>query len=137
MAKLSRELERLAEIAWEGGLRGRSLKKNSLITPLDAVFTKLNLRSEAADIELLRAAAVEDIFEHLQRVADPNYPAGRKKLEATQTFVDRFFERIFEGIYDGKLRKLLADEKLLRSAFLFYVRQQIPSGKQEEEEEAA
>ncbi|MFO7917326.1 MAG: type I-D CRISPR-associated protein Cas10d/Csc3, partial [Anaerolineae bacterium] len=137
MAELSKELERLAEIAWEGGLRGRSLRKNSLIMPLDEVFTKLNLRSEAADIELLRAAAVEDIFEHLQRIADPNYPAGRRKLQATQAFVDRFFERIFEGIYDGKLRKLLADEKLLRSAFLFYVRQQIPGGKGEEEDEAA
>jgi len=126
MAKLSEALQGLAQIAWEGGLRGRSLKKNSLMAPLDEIFKKLGHHSEAADMEVLRAAAVEDIFEHLERIADQEYRPGRRKWEATQSFVNGFFEEIHEGVYAGKLRKLLADEKLLRSAYMFYVREQIP-----------
>jgi CRISPR-associated protein Csc3 len=133
MAELSDELENLAEIAWSGGVRGRSLRKNSLVMPLDEVFTKLNIRSEETDVELLRAAAIEDIFAHLKRIADKRYPAGQKKWDAVTDFVNGFFDDIYQGVYKGNLRKLLADEKLLRSAYLFYVREQIPSKKSDEE----
>jgi CRISPR-associated protein Csc3 len=133
MAKLSEELQKLAEIAWSGGLRGRSLRKNSLMTPLDEILTKLNTRSEETDIELLRAATIEDIFEHLKRIADKRYPAGQKKWDAVTDFVNGFFDNVYQGVYKGNLRKLLSDEKLLRSAYLFYVREQIPSKKSEEE----
>ena len=126
MKKLSETLQNLSAIAWESGLRGRSLKKNSLMAPLDEIFKKLGHHSEAADMELLRAATVEDIFEHLERIADQKYRPGKKKWEATRDFVDSFFEDIYQGIYAGKLQKLLADEKLLRSAYMFYIREQIP-----------
>jgi CRISPR-associated protein Csc3 len=126
MAKLSEALQKLAGIAWAGGLRGRSLKKNSLMAPLDEIFKKLGHHSEAADMETLRAATTEDIFEHLERIADQRYRPGRRKWEATETFVATFFEEIFESVYAGKLRRLMADEKLLRSAYMFYIREQIP-----------
>ncbi|HDQ71106.1 MAG TPA: hypothetical protein ENN19_03300 [Chloroflexi bacterium] len=129
MSKLSEVLQRLAEIAWAGGLRGRSLKKNSLMAPLDEIFKKLGHHSEAADVETLRAAIIEDIFEHLERIADFQYRPGQKKWEATQAFVNGFFDDVYGGVYGGKLQKLLADEKLLRSAYLFYVREQIPGKK--------
>jgi CRISPR-associated protein Csc3 len=127
MAQLSKELQRLAEIAWSGGLRGSSLRKNSLLMPLAEIFTKLNRRSEAADVDLLRAAIIEDTFEHLERIADERYPPGRRKWEAIEAFVGRFFDDIYQGVYKGNLRKVLADEKLLRSAYLFYLREQIRS----------
>jgi CRISPR-associated protein Csc3 len=126
MTELSAVLQELARIAWQGGLRGRSLKKNSLMAPLDEVFNKLNLHSEAADVALLRAAAIEDIFEHLERIADAQYRPGKKKWAATQAFVNGFFDDVYTKVYGGKLQKLLADEKLIRSAYLFYVREQIP-----------
>lgn len=125
MAKLSEELRRLAEIAWQNGLRGRSLEKSSLLFPLDEVFRKLEHPGGAADRETLVAAVVMDIFGHLQRIADERYKPGRKKWDAIKTFVDAFFTGVLDGVYNGNVRKLLADEKLLRSAFLFYVREQI------------
>ena len=125
MARLSQELYELAQIAWRGGLRGGSLRKNSLLMPLDEIFKKLGNRSEEADIEVLRAATVQDIFEHLERIAD-EYRPGRKKWEATEAFVNNFFDRVYQDVYGGKLQRLLADEKLLRSAYLFYIREQIP-----------
>lgn len=136
MTKLSEELQRLAEIAWQNGLRGRSLEKSSLLFPLDEVFQKLGHPGGAADREALMAATTMDIFDHLSRIADERYKPGRWKWEASKAFVDAFFSGVLDGVYAGNVRKLLANEKLLRSAFLFYVREQIPRKEVPEEEEA-
>ncbi len=126
MKKLGLVLEHLAEIAWKGGLRGRSLKKNSLMAPLDEVFAKLGHQSESADLNALRAATIEDIFEHLERITEQQYRPGQRKWDATRNFVDTFYTEVFANVYGGKLHKLLADEKLIRSAYMFYIREQIP-----------
>lgn len=126
MAKLSEELQRLANIAWQNGLRGRSLEKSSLLFPLGEVFQKLGHPGGAADRGALMAAATMDIFDHLSRIAEEQYKPGRKKWEASKAFVDAFFEGVLDGAYSGNVRKLLSDEKLLRSAYLFYLREQIP-----------
>ena len=131
MAELSDHLQRLAETAWQGGLRGKSLKKNSLNMPLDGIFQKLNQRSLAFDDAALKAAIAEDIFEYLERIADAQHPPGRRKMEASATFVEIFFTDIYHGSYQGNRTRLLADEKMLRSAFMFYIRQQIPTKKEE------
>ena len=126
MTELSTQLQRLAEIAWREGLRGRSLEKSSLLYPTSEVFAKLARSGGQVDREALKAAAAQDIFDHLYRIAPDEYKPGKKKREATKQFVDIWFNDVLDGIYGGSLRKLLADEKLIRSAFLFYVREQIP-----------
>lgn len=136
MTQLSEALQRLAEIAWQNGLRGRSLERSSLLFPLDEVFQKLRHPGREADREALKAAAAEDIFSHLSRIAEEQYRPGRKKREAAKAFVEAFFNEVLDGVYRGNTRKLLADEKLLRSAFLFYVREQIPRKEVPGEEEA-
>lgn len=132
MTKLSAALQNLAQIAWADKLKGRSLKKNSLIMPLDEILKKLSHHSDEADIGVLQAAITEDIFEHLERIADANYRPGKTKWRATKTFVDSFFEEVYQQVYKGQLQQLLADEKLIRSAYLFYIREQI-SPKDEDE----
>ncbi len=127
MTQMSTHLQALAEIAWQKGLRGKSLKKNSLMTPIDEIFKKLNQRSQAFDTAALKAVIINDIFEYLERIADEQYKPGKGKQKAITQFVDLFFAEVYEGIYQASLTKLLADEKMIRSAFLFYVRQQIPS----------
>ena len=133
MTDLSQHLHNLAQIAWEGGLRGKTLKKNSLMMPLDHVFLKLNQRSLAFDDDALKAVIAEDIFEYLERIAD-EYAPGRRKMAASTAFVDHFFADVYQGSYQGNRTRLLADEKLLRSAYMFYIRQQISSKQQESEE---
>lgn len=135
MAELSQQLQKLAEISWQGGLRGKSLKKNSLMTPLDEIFKKLNLRSATLDESALRAVIAEDIFEYLERIADEKHPAGKRKMNAAIEFVNIFFRDVLHGVYQNSLAKLLTEEKQLRSAFMFYMRQQIPA-KQAEPTEA-
>ncbi len=124
MTQLSEQLQRLAQIAWQNGLRGRSLEKSSLLFPLDDVLQKLSRIGGAVDIETLKAASVQDIFDHLSRIANERYKPGRKKWEAVKQFVDGWFDDVI-AVYGGNHRKLLNDEKLLRSAFHFYVREQI------------
>lgn len=130
MAELSDHLRELAEIAWQGGLRGKSLKKNSLMMPLDEIFQKLNQRSQAFDDEALKAVIAEDIFEYLERIAE-EYKPGKTKMAAATEFVERFFTDVYQGVYQGNRTRLLADEKMLRSAFMFFIRQQIHSRQSE------
>ena len=126
MTQLSTQLRRLAELGWKGGLRGRTLEKSALLYPVSEVLAKLGQPSGQVDQDALRAAAVQDIFDHLSRIAGDEYKPGRRKYEAVKEFVDIWFDDVLEGVYGGNLRKLLADEKLIRSAYLFYVREQIP-----------
>lgn len=127
MTNLSEELQRLAALAWQNGLRGTSLKKNSLLFPVDQIFQKLSHPGGIADRETLKAATGQDIFDHLERIAtDERYKPGRKKHEAIKEFVTGWFEGVLQGVYGGNVRKLLNDEKLLRSAYHFYIREQIP-----------
>ena len=132
MALLSEQLARLAEIAWQNRLLGRSLEKSSLLFPVGEVFQKLNYAGGIADMDVLKAAAIQDIFDHLSRIADDQYKPGRTKWEATQTYVDGWYDDVLNGVYGGNRRKLLNDEKLIRSAYHFYIRQQIPRKASEE-----
>lgn len=139
MTELSHNLRKLAEIAWQGGLRGKSLKKNSLMMPLDEVFQKLTRRSQAFDDEALKAAIAEDIFQYLERITEEQYAPGRRKRAAAIEFVETFFNEVYQDNYQGNRTRLLADEKLLRSAYMFFIRQQIPQkqGESVEEDELA
>jgi len=126
MTQLSNALHQLAEIAWQSRIIGTSLKKNSLLFPVSEIFLKLRLLEGAIDLETLRAATIQDIFDHLERIND-EYKPGRTKREAIKQFVDGWFDTILGTIYNGNPRKLLSDEKLIRSAYHFYIREQIPN----------
>lgn len=133
MKELSEQLSDLAAMAWQSRLLGRTLKKSSLLFPVADIFQKLNYTGEA-DLATLRAAATQDIFDHLERIAEEQYKPGQTKLDATKAYVDKWFDDVLEGVYRGNRRKLLGDEKLIRSAYHFYLRQQIPRKGAEGEE---
>lgn len=128
MDTLDQQLQRLAEIAWQGGLRGQSLEKNSIMAPLDEVLRKLNVQSVELTPAVLQSAAAMDLYEHVKRIRENS---GQKfspmRLQASsEAFVQVFFEEVFAGIYHGKVARLLSHEKILRSAFHLYIRRQIP-----------
>ena len=124
MEQLDFCLNRLAEIARHGNLRGSSWKKSSMITALDEVLRKVNLQSEELTPAVLQAAAIEDMFQHIQRTRNLRGFSGGKKLRAAcEEFVQVFFNDIYYGVYAGKPARLLNHEKVLRSAYHFYVQQ--------------
>jgi CRISPR-associated protein Csc3 len=128
MEQLSTQLRQLAQIAWKRRLIGRTLTKNSLMTALDEVFRKIGQQNKVLenDHEALKAATIADVFAYLERTADPRYPAGKSKWEGAKEFVEQFYTGIYAGVYQSSTSRLLGDEKLLRSAFMFYMREQIP-----------
>ncbi len=128
MSDLDQHLQRLAEIAWKGGLRGQSLEKNSLMAPLDEVLHKLNVQSPELPIAVLQAAAAQDLYEHVKRIRESSgKPFSQTRLQAaSEEFVAVFFEQVFGGVYHSKVARLLSHEKILRSAFHLYIRRQIP-----------
>jgi len=122
-------LRKLAKIAWQGGLKGKTLEKNSLMVALDHVFDKLTHRSEHLDLGTLRAATVEDIFEYLNRIREAKYKPGEQAWQAVTHFVDTFYDELLGQVYRGNINRLLADEKVIRSAYLFFMREQISSNR--------
>lgn len=135
MTQLHQALQKSAEIAWSNRIIGRSLERSSLLYAYDELqrkFTQLQ-GSKTLDLETVKAAAAQDIFDHLERLAkQQGYNIGRKKREACIQFVSVWFDEILPNVYEGNMRKLISDEKMLRSAYLFYIRGQIPQKSKKE-----
>ncbi|MCA9999341.1 MAG: hypothetical protein KDE56_26445 [Anaerolineales bacterium] len=52
------------------------------------------------------------------------------RSEGCAAFVNCWFDDILMGVYEGQSRKLLANQKTLRSAYLFHVHQQLAIAKE-------
>ena len=127
MTKLSEQLEQIAALAWTGRIRGSSLNRSSLLSPVVEVFAKLSRLGGPLDREAIIAMTVTDIFAHLERIADERYKPtpGGKKYQAVEKFVRLWYDGVLDDVYGGNVQRLLSDEKLLRSAYLFYLQAQI------------
>ena len=117
--QMNETIQRLAQLAWDGNLKGQSLEKNSLMTPLDQCFEKLQMWQEPLDQDTLRAVTISDIYSYLERIRDKGMVGDATRQKAT-AFVNVFFYDLLEKVYKGKRSRLLTDEKLIRSAFLFH-----------------
>src|SRR6266700_1796060 len=107
------ELKELATYAAQNNIRGSTFKRNSLLKPLDIILQELDrcpAPDNANELELVRAGTKGLIFDHLERIADAEYKPGRTKRDKVNHYVDLFFNR----------------ERLIRSAYLFDVREAIP-----------
>jgi hypothetical protein len=119
-------LQKLAIFAQKNNIKGTSLKRNSLLKPLDIILQELDRcpnPDDKKELELIRAAAKEFIFDHLERIAKDEYKPGQTKQSKINEYVDLFFDGVLEKAHHGKVNKLLSREKLLRAAYLFWIRQ--------------
>jgi len=125
------QLERLAQHAWKHRVFSSSLKRNSLLKPLDMILTQLEGEPKPEARGTVRAALVEDVFGHLERIAPAGRKPGRTMHAAVMEYVDLFFDGVLDGAHHGDVNRLLGRGKLLRSAYLFYIRACIPGKHQE------
>lgn len=125
------QLQRLAQHAWQHHIISSSLKRNSLLKPLDMLLTQLEAEPKPDMRAAVRAALVEDIFGHLTRIAPAARKPGRAKYVAVEGYVDLFFDGVLDGAHRGDVNRLLGRSKLLRSAYLFYLRECIPAKRQD------
>jgi hypothetical protein len=123
------ELRTMAVYAAENRIRGKTFKRNSLLKPLDIILSELD-RCPSPDnlneLELIRAGTKEMIFDHLERIAESDYKPGRTKQDKVGHFVDLFFDEVLMKAHQKNVNRLLSRERLIRSAYLFYLREALP-----------
>jgi hypothetical protein len=115
----------MASLAWRERLVGRTLARSSLLRPFDLIMEQLE-RYPQEDRGRLRAASADEVFAFLDRIAPAEYKPGRRKAEAIQRYVGTFFERLLAEEHRDDATRLLARQRLLRSAYHQYVREAIP-----------
>ena len=123
------ELKELATYAAQNNIRGSTFKRNSLLKPLDIILQELDrcpAPDNANELELVRAGTKGLIFDHLERIADVEYKPGRTKRDKVNHYVDLFFDGVLFKAHHDKVNRLLNRERLIRSAYLFYLREAIP-----------
>jgi CRISPR-associated protein Csc3 len=122
-----KQLEDLAAFAATTHIHGTSMfKRNSVLKPLDLMLDELERTPEPQDREVVRAAAKEDIFSHLERIAPAGRKPGKNKREQVYRYVDMFFAGVLEEAHGGDLNRLIQRARLLRSAYLTYYRAALP-----------
>ena len=127
-------IKELARIAWEGRLKGDSLKDNSLAKPLDVALDSLErwqLKRESE--EEARAIMSKDIARAIERLAPRFF--GATKLENISQFVKVLFDHIYKEVYQGNLLDLLENRKRIRSGYLYFITEMIPKRDREKEEQ--
>lgn len=120
---VSETLKQMAELAWEHNMKGPSLKRNSLLVPVAMLFDQVRVQKPILDREAQRAAAIEQIYDHLDRISERG--RGKKTKEAAEKMANLFFHTLLEENYSGKVHRLVSDEKTIKSAYLFYIRSNI------------
>ncbi len=133
-------LKELAFYAAEKRIRGGSFKRNSLLKPLDIVLTELDRCPDIAnahELALVYRGSQGLLYDHLRRISKGIHE------EDIYHYVDLFFQ----GVLNIDMRKeysdsskeqrqalialkqrvdeLLQRERLLRSAYLVYIRQKL------------
>ena len=127
-------IKELARIAWEGRLKGDSLKDNALAKPLDVAFDSLERwQSERETEEEARAIMSKDIARAIERLDQRFF--GATKLDKISQFVKVLFDRIYKDVYQGNLFDLLENRKRIRSGYLYFITEMIPKRDKEKEEQ--
>ena len=127
-------IKELARIAWEGRLKGDSLKDNSLAKPLDVAFDSLERwQSERETPEEARAIMSKEIARAIERLAPRFF--GATKLENISQFVKVLFDQIYKGVYQGNLLDLIENRKRIRAGYLYFITEMIPKRDKEREEQ--
>ncbi len=127
-------IKELARIAWEGRLKGDSLKDNSLAKPLDVAFDSLERwQSEHETEEEARAIMSKEVARAIERLDRRFF--GAKKLENISQFVTVLFDQIYKGVYQGNLLNLLENRKRIRAGYLYFITEMIPKRDRDKEEQ--
>jgi len=123
------ELQAMAVYAAENRIKGNTFKRNSLLKPLDIILNELDRCPDPDnrnELELIRAGTKEMIFDHLERIAQSEFKPGRTKQEKVGHYVDLFFDEVLKKAHHNNVNRLLGRERLIRSAYLFYLREALP-----------
>ena len=129
------QLQTLAQMAVDNNILGGTgpfgrRPRNALLKPFDIVFDELEQHPGAAP-EDVHAAAAEEVFSHLQRIAEGEFKPGAVKEEKVGRYVRQLLDGVVGEMFGGDLNRFIADERFVRSAYLWYVRQALVARREE------
>ena len=131
-------IKELARIAWEGRLRGTGFKDHALAKPLDVAFDCLDRWNENRFTpEDIRAFTSQEVARAIERLTPGQYLSGARRqaiLEKSIEFVDVLFYQLYDETYQNKLNEFVADHRRIRSTYIFYIRTEMISRGEKEEE---
>jgi len=123
-------LKQMAALAANGRLKGRSLKRNSILKPLDIILENLEREPKEDVRDLIRRASERQIFDHIDAITEAQYKPGlvkrEQKMDLIRAYVDLFFDGVLAKVHGGDVNRLLQRNKFLRSAYLTYYRDALP-----------
>lgn len=126
--KTSEIIKQMSKIAWDSKIKGKTLERNSLLQPINMIFDQIRKENQFLDLDLIKSATIQKIFDYLDRINESNYQVGQKKMDQVTQFVNIFFNDLLSNIYQKKINLILSDEKNLKAAYLFYIHNQISKG---------
>ncbi len=127
-------IKELARIAWQGRLKGDSLKDNALAKPLDVAFDSLERwQPERETEEEARAIMSKEVARAIERINTQFF--GAKKLENISQFVAVLFDQIYKNVYHGNLLELLENRRRIRAGYLYFITEMIPKRDKEKGEQ--
>ncbi len=113
-------LQDLATYAASHRIRGKSYKRNSLLKPLDIILNELDRCPDTKnpdEMNLIKAGTKGLILAHIQRVTKGVHE------DTVYQYVEIFFEQVLKEAHHNNANRLLQRERLLRSAYLVYMRE--------------
>lgn len=113
-------IKKMASLAWEAKIKGKTFERNSLLQPINLIFDQIRKPSQVLDTETIKASTAQKIFDYLERISD--FEIGKTKHQKVSDFTELFFTDLLNKVYKNRLPLLISDEKNLKAAYLFYLR---------------
>lgn len=124
---LTQYLKQAAQIAAEARIWGSSFKRTAQAEPFTAFTSAIRSQKSHLDLDVIFAALVQQYHTRLDRIRE--HGVGATKYEQIKEYY-QVLRQLYQEVYQGRPEKLLADQKTLEAAYLFFLeeaRQQLKS----------
>lgn len=128
-------LIKLARFAAANHIWGRSFKRTSLIDPFTQILEALERWPNPEDREYLRGMLKTEISTRIERISP--YGIGAERRQAIYQYVDIFFEEVLKREHHDRAQSLLDRARLLKGAYLIFLREALPPRQQKAADENA
>lgn len=126
-------VRRLAEFAAVHRIRGRSFHRSSLLDPFAQLLESLERWPNPEDRDYLRGMLKTEISTRIERIS--SYGVSTERRQAIYQYVDLFFDEVLKGEHYDRAQSLLDRARLLRGAYLLFLRNALPTGQRKAADE--
>ena len=118
MTLLTHYLREAANIAAMNHLQGSSFKRTAQLEPFALFIAEVRSQKPYMDLDFIFASLTKKYDIRLDRISD--YGGTKAKLEQIESYYISL-RKLYEEVYQARPEKLLADQKSLEAAYLFFL----------------